>query len=255
MAFVVAGGPVRNRGWVVGSHIAALRANGVDRVFHLVNDCEDDTEAVVRGAGEDYAVRNTGVRGWHRFGHDPETFPKRYKYDIENLARLRNAWAELALASWPEATHLWSCDSDVLPEPGALDLLLALDKPAVAAPVRNGLAHWSFCGMLGDERHLTHMLLPETNEPFRVDLTGACFLIRRDVFEAGVRWRATDMGEDAGFALECRERGIEQWVEPRAHTTHCWSEARALPSHGPILALTGGSEYPQLNTTAVPASA
>lgn len=237
MAFVVAGCPVRDRAWIIERQIDALVENGVDRLFYLANDCEDDTEALIRRS-EKARVESIVTRGvkWIR-DQDPDA--------TRNLADLRNHWAERAMALWPEATHFWSIDSDTIPAPDVLKRLLAADKPVISAPVRTGRDRWNILGWDFKRQKVTRPKLPEyAIGPIPVSLPAGCYLIRRDVLEAGVRWKHLSLGgEDGGFAQACKARGIQQWLEPQARTEHWISPERSLPSHGPILA--SGSDLMQ----------
>lgn len=206
------------------------------------------------------------AKGWHRGTREsgwrevPEGVAGRYTDDQHaHLARLRNWTVERAMGLWPQASHLWFCDSDVAPEPDVLELLLAADKEVVAAVVRNGERAWNFMMRLIDGEPLRSgyegsVLDLNRPEPFVVSMTGACTLYRRKVFELRghpaddmaiversggfsslplrgnepieqcgeplVRWGAHPRGEDIAFAIEVRRAGVELWIEPRARTQH-----------------------------------
>jgi hypothetical protein len=219
-AFVVAGGPVRDRGWIVGSSIDALSANGADALFYLANDCQDNTETILYQKGVRYETVKTGKEGYCR-GERREGW-KGHRYVFDHLADMRNLWADYALDLYPQATHFWSCDSDIAPDEDCLPLLLEADKPCIGARVRNSPVAYNF--MLGMDsggarRSGGEAQALESTEPFEVTLTGACFLIRRDVLES-TDWGFHDRGEDLVFSQGCIDQGHGLWLHPRARCTH-----------------------------------
>lgn len=227
--FVVAGCPVKNRGWILPKWFDAMEAQTTkpDQLFLLPNDIVDDTEQVcyVRLFGEnDYEVHNTGDAGYDRI--EP-------RYSIENLAALRNLWADRCLFHWPHLTHLWSVDSDIAPDVDVLAKLLAVNEPIVGALVRNSTAPGIYnfthgADDTGPRRDGTEQFIVETlGVPTQVTMTGACCLYRRDAIDAGLRWHAHNRGEDCGLALEAKRLGISMWVEPNARTRHYMRRSEA----------------------------
>lgn len=155
--FVVVGCPIRNRAWALPRHLAALRAQArePDAYFYLANDCDDHTRKVgnmpcdgtiacLHDASVDvngvepgparlrFDILNTGDPGSERVATADSP-----RYSTANLAAVRNEWVRRCLEHWPQASHLWSCDSDVIPDPDVLEKLLAADVPVCAAVVRN----------------------------------------------------------------------------------------------------------------------
>jgi GT2 family glycosyltransferase len=142
---------------------------------------------------------------------------------------------EYALEVLPELTHLWLCDSDVIPDDDVLAKLLDADLPVVAAVVRNSPAEGVYnfwCGWrppyaaggLGGLKHpyrdgseSSKLLL---SEPFVCSLVGACCLIRRDVIDSGVRYGFHEQGEDLFWSLEAQRNGFLLATHPEARTTH-----------------------------------
>lgn len=223
--FVVAGGPIRNRGWIVSKSIDAILANGVEQLYYLVNDCEDDTiEVLERYPQVTYQVWNTGYHGWQRGskelgGQDPN----RYSYD--NLAKLRNKWAQSLLAFFPEATHAWNVDSDIAPGPGSLKLLLESGKPAIANAVPCSPSACNFTlgkDDLGARRNGQELLRINDREPFVVTVTGACMLLSREVLE-NCKWSDHFRSEDNSICMEMAEKGYGPWLHPLARGTHYMS--------------------------------
>lgn len=157
---------------------------------------------------------------------------------LTKLARVRNLWLEHALKSWPNLTHLWVVDSDILPAEDCLARLLALDKPVAGAFVpatRDGIP----MHMEGMKQTLKGTIIgPDTNvytpyrqgteaigdEPRLATTVAGNFLIRRDVIDAGARWGYHPQDENVFFSLACRDLGIELWVDPLAKCEHLLAE-------------------------------
>ncbi len=123
---IVTGGIVRNRAWVLGRHLEAVRAQTTDpgRLYYLTGDNTDETEILLAESGVDYSVLDTGFPGYERDGEP--------RYHSSNMGPLRNEWARVAVERYDPA-YLWVVDSDVLPSPGSLQHLLGVGKPIVGA--------------------------------------------------------------------------------------------------------------------------
>lgn len=234
--FVVAGTIARDRVWALPAWHRSLHADATrkpDATYVLLNDCSDDSYRTLK-------ILRCRTVPYH-FGPDCGTDrvgPNRYS--MQRLAHLRNVWIDDCFVQWPHLTHLFSCDSDVLPDPNVLSLLLAADKPVIAAVVRNGPGpvYNFFCGD-GNEGDYGRLhrdgtegeRLDSLTAPFRVTMTGACCLYRRDAIDSGLRFHAHDQGEDVGLAIQAKELGIELWVHPQARTSHmmCQGEEPLRP--------------------------
>lgn len=216
MTRVVVGCPTRHRGHLLPRWCDAVRKGTVAAAL-LANDdphfvAQKDALLCVRPElyGWLRFMRvTTGEPGWHRIAP---------RYNMANLARLRNVLVDFVHAVDRDFTHFWSCDSDVIPDAGCLEKLLALDVPVAAAVVENGNTAWNF--IIGDRRNASEPGALRAGEPFRVAMTGACYLIRRDVLDAGVRYGDNPRGEDFEFCRSAREKGFDLWVVPGATTQH-----------------------------------
>jgi hypothetical protein len=250
--FVVAGCPARNRAWALPGWYAAMQAQAraPDRCFILLNDCEDASEAAAfrllhRDLGPlplfRYEVFNTGFPGWSRgsrasgWKESEEGDPTYHSDDQANLGRVRTRFIDRALERWPDLTHVWSCDSDVYPDPDVLERLLALDRPVAGAVVRNTLSGafgYMCCRLESGEpcrKGRVEARMLDTGTPFEVTLIGACVLIRRDVLDAGCRYGAHPNGEDFHFNAAREAAGFEAWVDPLARTRHLMNGPDAEP--------------------------
>jgi len=235
-AFVVAGGIVRNRAWILPRHLLAVAANRPNAFVYLTGDNTDSTETVLYNfdfyQGEDWRRHNvsvvkhdTGEPGYTRDGSDGP------RYRSAHMAAERNLWASEALKRWPQATHLWVVDSDVLPEPDVLEKLLELEAPVAAAmvPLQDGKTPIAMIGWdstarqarrTGEEAFL--------GKPHVATMVGGCYLIRASMCRAtgAVDWPCGDLwgdhpqGEDGFFAEVFRDRGLPMLHHPGARCRH-----------------------------------
>lgn len=241
MTFVVAGGIVRNRAWILPRHLSAVARCRPDAMFYVTGDNEDETNTVLadfavrtfnelgprapRQAPFNYLVHDTGEPGWTRDGKEAP------RYRSAHMAAERNLWAREALERWPQATHLWVVDSDVLPAPDVLERLLALKAPVAAAYVPVGTIPIHMMGWdsehdrpkrTGEEKLLT--------KPHIVSMVGGCYLI--DARLLGhypppehsdpplPYWKEHPQGEDGGFAESVLRMGANMLVDPLAGCEH-----------------------------------
>jgi len=282
---VVAGTIARQRGWIAQRHSLALanQTRRPDDIFYIVNDegrfvkardsegrevdaldVPSETAAVLAGTiGHWY---NPGPQGWEeprerRFLIEhvdtSELYPDPGPADrlsptqterrrIDRLAYLRNYYVDRFLAEFPNATHLWSVDSDVLPDPDVLARLLRADRAIVGARVRNspapeGRAYnfwmgWDYRSPIvprprrvGTEHEYVDVYddlvdptdrVVSSNPLYMVSLIGACVLIRRDVLESGVRYADDRDGEDIPFCKAARTREYSIYIDLGARTSH-----------------------------------
>lgn len=252
--FVVACCPAKNRAWSIGEWVRALVAQSTppDVLYILINDEDYDRDTALypptiaaahRAAAESAtpivsSVFNTGLDGDSRVTDNSRGATR---YIVSNLAAVRNALLTRVLRSYPQATHIWSVDSDVLPHRDCLALLLDAHLPVVSAVVRNSpepgvLNFWcdtrrdevtnrpTPARSFGGERELKALTYAA---PQLVTMTGACTLIRRDVLDevdaAGqprVRYAYDPRGEDVAFSVAAQQCGFLLAVEPRALTSH-----------------------------------
>jgi GT2 family glycosyltransferase len=249
---VVSVTPARNRAWIIREHVAALRAQTrpPDGMIYVTGDNEDSTEGDVRRLQRDPATWSPEKRCYDPFLRVAQfrTGSPHWSRDIEgqkytgddhaSLARVYNRCLDEALAITPEATHVWLLDSDVIPGPNVLELLLAADKDLVSAVVRNSPGALNFMAGHAGQTSLSgvkhpepwrtgyeHIVVDAKPGPFVVSFLSACTLIRREVLEYDrdylrVRFAAHPRSHDFPFCATAREAGFSLWIEPRARTAH-----------------------------------
>ena len=182
-----------------------------DRYF-VVNDC-DKVIPYIRNA--EYDVVNNGAMMYQDHLWTGEL--------VGNMATYRNMTIRKALDGGYD--YLLSVDTDLVLEEHTLQQLLEDDKDCVAGMFwTNG---WSNCWMYDQ---VSENNLPEWQTPgvYRVGGTGALFLIKRKVLEAGVDYtpipnlRKAVFGEDRHFCIRAVCNGFELWADNRCQPVHLY---------------------------------
>ena len=182
-----------------------------DRYF-VVNDC-DEVIPYIRDAA--YDVVNNGAMQYREHLWTGEL--------VSNMAVYRNMTIRKALEGGYD--YLFSVDTDLVLEEHTLQQLLADDKDCVAGLFwTNGWSNaWMYDQVTGNN-------LPEWQEPglFQVGGTGALFLIKRKVLEAGVDYtpipnlRKAVFGEDRHFCIRAVCNGFEIWADNHCQPVHLY---------------------------------
>ena len=185
-----------------------------DRYF-VVNDC-DEVIPHIRGAEYDVSnTKNVTMYQNHLWTNDL----------VSRMGELRNMTIRKALAGGYD--YLLSVDTDLVLEPHTLEYLLKADKDCVAGLFwTNG---WSNAWMY-DQADVNNK--PEWKVPgtYQVGGTGALFLIKRKVMEAGVDYtripnlKKAVFGEDRHFCIRAVCNGFEIWADNHCQPVHLYTE-------------------------------
>lgn len=206
------GAPVRNRAWVLRRYLDALIDQNVEKEFCFVlNDSIDESESILQSYGMPYVEMNLGstyeaVRG---------------KYSIAHLAQLRNRLLEEFLRS--DCEYFFSVDTDVIIPENSLVQLVEDDKDIISMLIRNHPTLQAHNAMVAG-RHM--QTIPEGIIP--VDVTGAVYLIKRKVIEAGVRYQYYPQGEDIPFCKLAAAKGFGIYCDTRLKPIHVYKEGVEL---------------------------
>ena len=185
-----------------------------DRYF-VVNDC-DEVIPEIRGAEFD-TVNSENVTMYHDHLWTGEL--------VSMMAVYRNMTIRRALEGGYD--YLLSVDTDLVLDPHALQVLLEADKDCVAGLFwTNG---WSNAWMY-DQVSINDK--PEWHEPglYPVGGTGALFLIKRRVLEAGVDYtpipnlRQAVFGEDRHFCIRAACHGFGIWADTHCEPVHLYDQ-------------------------------
>lgn len=216
------GCPVRNRAWILPEYLRCLEnldyPEDKKTYCFIVNDCQDETPEILmefaqRQPGQVSLVVDNSDTGGYLRGH----------YSFRRLAYLRNLLLREFLRS--ECDLLFSIDSDILVPPDALRVLISHNRDIVSCLVCNGkeIGDLSIYNVLckNEAGHYIHMKPVPRDRLFRVDCTGAAYLIRRQVL-MGPDIRYSDLygAEDIGFCESAARQGVEIYCDGRLEVTH-----------------------------------
>lgn len=182
--------------------------------FYVVNDCPE----VIPEIRGDYIVANTGD-AYGKTAND-------HLWTADNLSKmhgLRNMTIRRALTGGYD--WLFSVDTDLVLHPDTLAVLLRAGRDIVSELFyTNGWANaWREGQYTPPE--------PEWQAPglYRVGMTGACMLARRNVLEAGVDYSPIPnlgmWGEDRHFCVRAAVHGFDLWTDTHCPPEHLYTEA------------------------------
>ena len=144
---------------------------------------------------------------------------------VSDMSVYRNMTIQKALEGGYD--YLLSVDTDLVLEPHTLQVLLEADKDCVAGLFwTNGWSNaWMYDQCTVNDK-------PEWHEPglYQVGGTGALFLIKRKVLEAGVDYtpisnlRQAVFGEDRHFCIRAVCNGFEIWADTHCEPVHLYDE-------------------------------
>lgn len=223
---VLIGGPVRQDPNIFRAHLEAIDRlwlpSGWEAArYYVVNDCPEVVPLL--GPGE-YEVIDTGdpylrTEATHHWSSS----------NLDKMARLRNRMREVVL----EGGWDWYLlvDSDVVVSPWTLVRLLSTGHRIVAniywTEYRPGSGvYWPNCWDYGQAiiEDVRRWIPPGVYE---VGGTGACCLIHRSVYEAGVDYTPIPAlrqlwGEDRWFSVRAQCAGFRLWIDTREPVLHLY---------------------------------
>ena len=202
--------------------------------YYVVNDCPDIIPHIKGG----YEVINTG--DVYRKTSDDHLWSNE---NLSKMSRLRNATIKAALDGGYD--YWWSVDTDLVLQPQTLRLLLEAGKDIVSevfwTQAKNG-AWWCNAWMFDQcdpDGHLSEWVEPGL---YKVGMTGACTLVKTDVFQDGrvsyseiPNIRKVLWGEDRWFCIRAACAGHELWLDTHAPAEHLFTETiykKWSESHG-----------------------
>ena len=191
----------------------------VDRFF-VVNDCP---EVIPEIRDAEYIVADNGKVYEKTHNDHLWTMDLMWK-----MGELRNMTIRKMLDGGYD--YWFSVDTDIVLHPWTLYNLLEADKDIVSeifwtmAP--NG-REWCNAWMVDQSAGMRE----EWRKPglYRVGMTGACTLVKREVFEAGVDYSRIPnietalRGEDRHFCVRAACAGFEMWIDSHAPATHLYT--------------------------------
>ena len=185
--------------------------------FFVVNDCAE-VIPLIRNAK--YVTADTG----DEYRKTSET----HEWTLELMAKmsgLRNRTIAEALDGGFD--YWFSVDTDLVLDPRTLRQLLEADMDIVSEIFWT--QHW--CNAWEHDQYSPPLERWRKPGLYRVGMTGACTLVKRRVFEAGVDytqipniWKAL-RGEDRHFCVRAACAGFEMWVDTHVPATHLYTRA------------------------------
>lgn len=187
----------------------------VDRFF-VVNDCPEIVP-YIRGS---YEICDTGLEyrktdNDHIWTHD----------NMVMMGKLRNRTIREMLDGGYD--YWFSVDTDLILQPETLVRLLEADRDIVSELFWTD--HWCNAWLVDQIDGMPS----DWHEPglYKVGMTGACILVKRRVFEAGVSYTRIPnisralIGEDRHFCVRAACAGFDLWADSHCPPEHLYTEA------------------------------
>jgi hypothetical protein len=202
----------------------------------LVNDCTDNSLDLLMQFRDAFGSQyRKFIIEQIDFGHLPYQRIKEKGRDylkFAHLAKVRNTWLENCLG---DEEAIFSVDTDVIVLPDTANVLLGHNVPVCSALINNQWKDkWkhflSRCNIMNElivkakPPHSAHPHLPQptdlscampvqesliTGGLLEVHVTGACYIIRREVWDSGARYGGCWQGEDISFCRAARANGFQ----------------------------------------------
>ena len=189
--------------------------------FFVVNDCPE-VIPMIRNAA--YITHDTGDAY--------EKNEQEHIWTAENVAKmstLRNMTIIYALTHGYD--YWFSADTDLVLDPHTLEYLLAADRDIVSEVFWSDSGRGEWCNAWMYDNYTPPRIVWKNKGLFQVGMTGACTLVKRRVFEAGVGYapipniRTTLVGEDRHFCVRAACAGFDMWLDTHCPATHLYTEA------------------------------
>jgi GT2 family glycosyltransferase len=224
---ITIGAPVRNRAWILRHYLDHLVSLDYPkdkiRFLFILNDSTDRSDEVLRDFKQEYKELYAGIEISVYNQHAPEderTWRREKIY--HTLANVRNKLLEQI-----ETPYFFSVDTDILVPPNALKVLVESNKDIVAGVIRNDYIIQPDAEypnqltnlLIMKNGTIRHYMKYPLNDLFQVDVTGAIYLLKKEVCEQ-VRYGFDPQGEDVYFCLQAKEKGFEIWANSNVYAQH-----------------------------------
>ena len=222
---IMIGSPLQNRESCLVSYLENIRnLNYPKEKIHLaflLNNSHDNSYEILKTFRKEYLKYYRKISIWDVTGlnNDYQDFraPGR---DYKCIADARNLWLSILDS---ESQYLFSVDSDILVEPETLNKLLSRQKDICSALVWNNhsgptnlynILRWN------GRRYYKVIEHDFEGDLIEVEITGACYLIRRRVIDSGVRYSYHTHGEDFGFCIQAKDKGFKLFCDTTQRPYH-----------------------------------
>lgn len=149
--------------------------------------------------------------------HNEYTDSRNVGRNYSNIANMRNTWLSTRTK---EDEYIFSVDSDILISDWTLMRLISHKKDICSALVKNlDMGPIRVYNIRGDPNDGFDIIEP-TGKLLEVYLTGACYLIHKNVIDSGVAYGYHEWGEDVIFCNEAKRRGFGIFCDTGLTTEH-----------------------------------
>jgi hypothetical protein len=227
---VCVGCPIQNRDFIVKEYLQCIYNLDYpkDKLIpaFFVNNTSDQTGKIIQEWMEKHREKYFNILYFekqkvYKGKIDSQLRDKR---DFTLFAVVRNLFLKYII---PYPFHyFFSVDSDILFPPETLKQLLSHHKDIISCLVWNGTVfgvdNYNYRKYMQDNRgvynYFQYQIQP--GELFEVDITGACYLMKREVLDAGIRYKAHKKGEDWEFCVAAKESGFKLYCDPTIPVEH-----------------------------------
>ena len=205
---VLIAAPVRDRAWVLPEYLKAIENlifDGNIQYYFLINDSTDNSKQIL----EDFQQRknNCVIEEINYNTPKDERNGVRSAHTFYTLANLRNHILEYFLST--DCDILYSIDTDVIVKPESLQELIKIDADITSTFIFNTkVQKWNRGNVLIGIDKIKHIDAALREEVFNCSVTGAVYIIKRKVIEAGCKYAWHRLGEDIPFCLGAINKGF-----------------------------------------------
>lgn len=153
---------------------------------------------------------------------------------FERLAASRNKMINEALE---KENHVLCIDADIVYfHPNTLNLLLShnVDVVAPLILIEGESRFYDTFAFVHEGKNFEHEIpycpVCVNRQLFEVESVGTCYLVKREVFEADVRY-GCEINEQVSFCSEARGKGFKIWVDPKIAVLHANLPEYGVPFH------------------------
>jgi len=223
---VMIGCPIRDRAWILEDYLKSILNLKFPKedigLCFILNDSTDETEDMLIQFANQFINTYDYIRVIENNLNQIKDarIPSVRQQIYSTLSIQRNLLLQKAREE--EADYLFSVDSDILFEPETLNKLIACDRDIVSAQIWNDIGGtYPNVMMYNDKGKLRHYKNFPRDEIFQCDMTGAIYLISKEVLqETDVEYQYHMLGEDIFFCERAQENGFEIWCNPLVKCKH-----------------------------------
>lgn len=245
MKQILISSPVSSRAWILPYYLEHIKRidypkNSIHFYF-IINNCEDDSRQILndfkRENIDEYGSITIETHNTKYKFKDERSTSVRTEFTYHHLSELRNKCLDFAKSI--KVDCLLSVDSDILVPSDILTKLLAANKPIISSLIYNGYKFtpetpWKYTNIMkidssGNIAHISNWYTKNAlklteSKIVPVDITGAVYLIAKEVIQSGVRYGFHNQGEDVTFSLDAKSKGFNSFCDVSCLSSHIMGE-------------------------------